>query len=165
MAASTGNALGLPDFQLDDPYLVLAVQLFCNIAFLSDNFAALPKIDRLRLAVHAYTRVAERYGIADEGQFISFAVRIYPEARITEKLHEVRYYLSATLYSQKESKAVFEPLSRAEDIINGLCRLKIGRLPATQKEREIVAKIRDRFDQSQSEDVKNRAILALALFL
>ena len=165
VAASTGNALGLPDFQLDDPYLVLAVQLFCNIAFLSDNFAALPKIDRLRLAVHAYTRVAERYGIADEGQFISFAVRIYPEARITDKLHEVRHYLSATLYSQKESKAVFEPLSRAEDIINGLCRLKIGRLPATQKEREIVAKIRYRFDKSQSEDVKNRAILALALFL
>ena len=165
VAASTGNALGVPDFQLDDPYLVLAVQLFCNIAFLSDNFAALPKIDRLRLAVRAYTRVAERYGIADEGQFISFAVRIYPEARITEKLHEVRHYLSATLYSQKESKAVFEPLSRAEDIINGLCRLKIGRLPATQKEREIVVKIRDRFDKSKSEAFKNRAILALALFL
>mgnify|MGYP001330575138 CR=1 FL=1 len=165
VAASTGNALGVPDFQLDDPYLVLAVQLFCNIAFLSDNFAALSKIDRLRLAVHSYTRLAERYGIADEGQFISFAVRIYPEARITEKLHEVRHYLSATLYSQKESKAVFEPLSRAEDIINGLCRLKIGRLPATQKEREIVVKIRDRFDKSKSEAFKNRAILALALFL
>ena len=165
VVASTGNALGVPDFQLGDPYLVLAVQLFCNIAFLSDNFAALPKIDRLRLAVRAYTRVAERYGIADEGQFISFAVRIYPEARITEKLHEVRHYLSATLYSQKESKAVFEPLSRAEDIINGLCRLKIGRLPATQKEREIVVKIRDRFDKSKSEAFKNRAILALALYL
>ena len=165
VVASTGNALGVPDFQLGDPYLVLAVQLFCNIAFLSDNFTTLPKIDRLRLAVRAYTRVAERYGIADEGQFISFAVRIYPEARITEKLHEVRHYLSATLYSQKESKAVFEPLSRAEDIINGLCRLKIGRLPATQKEREIVVKIRDRFDKSKSEAFKNRAILALALYL
>ena len=165
VAASTGNALGVPDFQLGDPYLVLAVQLFCNIAFLSDNFTTLPKIDRLRLAVRAYTRVAERYGIADEGQFISFAVRIYPEARITEKLHEVRHYLSETLYSQKESKAVFEPLSRAEDIINGLCRLKIGRLPATQKEREIVVKIRDRFDKSKSEAFKNRAILALALYL
>ena len=63
----------------------------------------------------------------------------------------VRHYLSATLYSQKESMVIFEPLSRAEDIINGLCRLKIGRLPATQKEREIVAKIRDRFDESKSE--------------
>ena len=35
VVASTGNALGVPDFQLGDPYLVLAVQLFCNIAFLS----------------------------------------------------------------------------------------------------------------------------------
>ena len=165
VATSAGNALGVPDFQLGDPYLVLAVQLFCNIAFLSDNFATLPKIDRLRLAVRAYTRIAERYGILDEGQFISFAVRIYPEARITEKLHEVRHFLSATLYSQRESKAVFEPLSRAEEIINGLCRLKIGRLPPTQQEREIVAKIRDRFDKSQSEAFKNRAVLALALFL
>ena len=156
--------LGVPDFQLDDPYLALAVQLFCNIAFLSKNFAALPQMERLRLAVRAYTRTAERYCIVNEEQFISFAVRIFPEARITDKLHEVRLYLATALYSQKESKALFEPLSRAEEIINGLCRIKIGRLPPTQKEREIVAKIKDGFDLSDSEAFKNRAILALALF-
>lgn len=161
----TSNALGVPDFQVSDPYLVLAVQLFCNIAFLSDNFASLPQVDRLRLAVRAYTRIADRWGIADEGQFISFAVRVFPEARITDRMHELRHFLAATLYSQAESKALFEPLSRAEEIINGLCRMKIGRLPPTQKEREIVSKIRNRFDSSKSENFKNRAILALALFL
>lgn len=162
---SPANSLGVPAFQLGDPYLVLAVQLFCNIAFLSDNFATLPQIDRLRLALRAYTTVAARWGVIDEGQFISFAVRIFPEARITDRMHELRYYLAATLYSQAESKALFEPLSRAEEIINGLCRLKIGRLSPTHKEREIVSKIRNRFDSSKSEGFKNRAILALALFL
>ena len=96
---------------------------------------------------------------------MSFAVRIFPEARITDRMHEVRLYLAETLFSQAQSKTLFEPLSRAEDIINGLCRLKIGRLPATQKEREMVSKIRTRFDSSKSESFKNRAILALALFL
>jgi glycosyltransferase involved in cell wall biosynthesis len=162
---SPANSLGVPAFQLGDPYLVLAAQLFCNIAFLSDNFATLPQIDRLRLAVRAYTRVADRWGVIDEGQFISFAVRVFPEARITDRMHELRHYLASTLYSQAESKALFEPLSRAEEIINGLCRLKIGRLSPTQKEREIVSKIRSRFDSSKSENFKNRAILALALFL
>ena len=162
---SLANSLGVPAFQLGDPYLVLAVQLFCNIAFLSDNFATLPQIDRLRLAVRAYTRVADRWGVIDEGQFISFAVRVFPEARITDRMHELRHYLAATLYSQAESKVLFEPLSRAEEIINGLCRLKIGRLSPTQKEREIVSKIRSQFDSSKSENFKNRAILALALFL
>ena len=119
----------------------------------------------MKLAVRAYTRIADRYDIVDEGQFISFAVRIFPEARITEKLHEVRLYLAATLYSQKASKALFEPLSRAEEIINGLCRMKIGRLPPAQQEREIVAKIRERFNASESGSFKNRAILALALFI
>ena len=165
VVASTGNALGVPDFQLDDPYLVLAVQLFCNIAFLSTNYATLSKIDRLRLAVNSYTRVADRFGIADEGQFISICGPHLPRIQDYREASQVRQYLSATLYSQKESMVIFEPLSRAEDIINGLCRLKIGRLPATQKEREIVAKIRDRFDKSKSEVFKNRAILALALFL
>jgi len=159
------DTLGVPAFQWGDPYLVLAAQLFCNIAFLSDNFASLPQIDRLRLAVRAYTQIAERWGINDEGQFISFAVRIYPEARITDRMHDLRLYLAETLYSQAQSKALFEPLSRAEEIINGLCRLKIGRLPPTQKEREIVSKIRNRFDSTKSENFKNRAILALALFL
>jgi hypothetical protein len=143
----------------------LAVQLFCNIAFLSDNFAALPRIERLRLAVRAYTKVADRWGVIDEGQFISFAVRIFPEARITDHLHELRYYLAETLCSQAESKALFEPLSRAEEIINGLCRIKVGRLSPTQKEREIISNISIRFASSKSENFKNRAILALALFL
>jgi hypothetical protein len=159
------DTLGVPAFQWSDPYLVLAAQLFCNIAFLSDNFASLPQIDRLRLALRAYTQIAERWGISDEGQFISFAVRIYPEERITDRLHELRHYLSENLFSQTSSKALFGPLSHAEEIINGLCRLKIGRLPPTQLEREIVSKIRTRFDATKSEDFKNRAILALALFL
>jgi glycosyltransferase involved in cell wall biosynthesis len=162
---SPANSLGVPAFQLGDPYLVLAVQLFCNIAFLSDNFAALPRIERLRLAVRAYTKVADRWGVIDEGQFISFAVRIFPEARITDHLHELRYYLAETLCSQAESKALFEPLSRAEEIINGLCRIKVGRLSPTQKEREIISNISIRFASSKSENFKNRAILALALFL
>jgi hypothetical protein len=162
---SPTNSLGVPSFQLGDPYLVLAVQLFCNIAFLSDNFATLPRIDRLRLAVNVYTKVADRWGVIDEGQFISFAVRVFPEARITDHMHELRYYLAATLYSEEESKALFEPLPRAEEIINGLCRVKIGRLSPTQKEREIVSKIKNRFDSSKSENFKNRAILAFALFL
>lgn len=159
------DTLGVPAFQLGDPYLVLAVQLFCNIAFLSDSFSSLPQIDRLRLAVRAYARVVERWGAVDEGQFISFAVRVFPEARITDRMHELRLYLAVTLYSQAQSKVLFEPLSRAEEIINGLCRLKIGRLPATQKEREVVAKIRTRFDSTKYESFKNRAILALALFI
>ncbi len=159
------DTLGVPAFQWSDPYLVLAVQLFCNIAFLSDNFASLPRIDRLRLAVRAYTRIADRWKINDEGQFISFAVRVFPEARMTDRMHELRLYLAETLYSQAQSKALFEPLSRAEEIINGLCRIKIGRLPATQKEREIVSKIRSRFDSTKYESFKNRAVLALALFL
>ena len=111
----------------------MAVLLFCNIAFLSNNFATLPKIDRLRLAVSAYTRVVDRWGVIDEGQFISFAFRVFPEARITDRMRELRHYLAATLYSQAESKALFEPLSRAEEIINGFCRLKIGLPSPTQK--------------------------------
>ena len=94
-----------------------------------------------------------------------FAVRIYPEARITDRLHELRLYLSELLFSQTHSKSFFEPLSDAEEIVNGLCRLKIGRLPPTQMEREIVSKIKTRFDATKSENFKNRAILALALFL
>ena len=159
------DTLGVPAFQWDDPYLVLAAQLFCNIAFLSDNFASLSQIDRLRFAVRAYMQIAKRWGVNDEGQFISFAVRIYPEARITDRMHELRLYLAETLYSEVQSKTLFEPLSRAEEIINGLCRLKIGRLPPTHKEREIVSKILTRFDSTKSENFKNRAILALALFL
>ena len=159
------DTLGVPAFQWGDPYLVLAAQLFCNIAFLSDNFASLPQIDRLRLAIRAYTQIADRWGISNEGQFISFAVRIYPEARITDRLHELRLYLSELLFSQTHSKSFFEPLSGAEEIVNGLCRLKIGRLPPTQMEREIVSKIKTRFDATKSENFKNRAILALALFL
>ncbi|PPR60930.1 MAG: hypothetical protein CFH10_01337 [Alphaproteobacteria bacterium MarineAlpha4_Bin2] len=162
---SVGNILGVPAFQFGDPYLVVAVQLFCNIAFLSKNFSVLPQIDRLKLAVRAYTRIADRFNIIDEGQFISFAVRIFPEARITERLHEIRLYLATTLCSQRASKALFEPLSRAEEIINGLCRMKIGRLPPAQQEREIVAKLREHFDASESQNFKNRAILALALFI
>jgi glycosyltransferase involved in cell wall biosynthesis len=162
---NSANSLGVSAFQFGDPYLVLAVQLFCNIAFLSDNFATLPRIDRLRLAVRAYTKIADGWGVIDDGQFISFAAQLFTEARITDHLHELRYYLAATLYSQAESKALFDPLSRAEEIMNGLYRIKIGQLSLTQKEREIISMIRNRFDLSKSENFKNRAVLALALFL
>ena len=159
------DSLGVPAFQAEDPYLVLAVQLFCNIAFLSNVFATLPQIDRIRLAVRVYTQVVTRWPIIDESRFISFAVRVFPESRITEKLHELRLYLAKALSSDGESKLLFEPLSRAEEIINGLGRMKIGRLPATQAEREMVKQFRMRFEKSRSQGFKNRALLALTMFV
>lgn len=159
------DTLGVPDFQWEDPHLVLAVVLFCNIAFLSQTFASLPQIERIRLAVRAYAQVIARWKIRDESRFISFAVRVFPEARITEKLHALRLYLAKALSSDNESKTLFEPLSRAEEIINGLGRMKIGRLKATQAERAIVDEVRTRFEKTKSQAVRNRAVLALSLFV
>lgn len=159
------DTLGVPAFQCEDPHLVLAVQLFCNIAFLSQTFASLPQIERIRLAVRAYIQAAARWTINDESRFISYAVRVYPEARITDKMHGLRLFLARTLLSDTESRTLFEPLSRAEEIINGLSRMRIGRLPATQAEREIVKQLRTRFDKTKAPSFRNRAVLALALFV
>jgi hypothetical protein len=156
--------LQLPQFQARDPYLVIAAQVFCNIAFRSPVFGTLPRVERLNLAANALTKIARRWPIEDEGEFIAVATQIFPNERIPEQLHDIRLFVMDTLFSD-EADEIFEPLSRAEEIINTLCRIRIGSLPPSDIERNRIQQIRQTWESTDSTSYHNKAVMALALFV
>ena len=156
--------LQLPQFQARDPYLVIAAQVFCNIAFRSPVYGTLPRIERLNLAANALTKIARRWPIEDEGEFIAVATQIFPNERIPKQLHDIRLFVTDTLFSD-EADAIFEPLSRAEEIINALCRIRIGSLPPSDIERSRIQQIRQTWESTDSTSYHNKAVMALALFV
>jgi glycosyltransferase involved in cell wall biosynthesis len=157
--------LGVGNFQATDRWLSVAALLFCNIAFFDEAMEALPFLERLRLAAAAADAIANRHKVLDEGMMISFASRLFPSAHIVERFRDMRTALADAAMRLPVLSSTDPAAQNLVGTINVLCRMRIGNIPMTKEDRDIVRQLEDMWDRDQKAGTQNKVAIVSAMYL
>ena len=157
--------LGLPNFHATDPWLGAAALMFCNIAFFDDGFGRLPPVERTRLAVAGVEAVARRGNILDEGMLISFASRIFPGGQVLDRFRALRALLAETFLALHSVSLTDPSVQTLVEIVNMLCRMRIGNIPMTREDRARVRQVETVWETDTSATAQSKVSMVSALYL
>lgn len=157
--------LGLASFQATDPWLTVAALLFSNIAFFDDAFRALPFAERLQLAVAAAETIGRRWKVLDEGMMVSFATRLFPAGNVLDRFRSLRASLVETVMALGAVPSTDPFIQDLVSIINVLCRMRIGSIPMSDEDQDIVRRLEQIWDSDRSTNAQNKVALVSALYL
>ena len=157
--------LGLGSFQATDPWLSVAALVYCNVAFFDNAFSTLPGVERLRLAIATADAVSRRWKIMDESMFVSFASRMFPSENMLERFRTLRTGLAETVLGLGSTASIDPYVQNLIGIINVLCRMRIGNIPLTKEDRDIVHRMDDMWDNDKSVEAQNKLAIVSAMYL
>jgi Glycosyl transferase family 2 len=157
--------LGVGNFQATDRWLAVASLLFCNIAFFDEAMEELSFVERVRLATAAADAIANRHKVLDEGMMISFGSRLFPSAHIVERFRDMRTAL-ADAVMRLPGLSSTDPLAQnLVGTINVLCRMRIGNIPMTKEDSDIVRQLEVMWDRDQKTGAQNKVAIVSAMYL
>jgi glycosyltransferase involved in cell wall biosynthesis len=157
--------LGVGNFQATDRWLTVAALLFCNIAFFDDAMEGVPFLERVRLAATAADAIANRQKVLDEGMMISFASRLFPSAHIVERFRDMRTTLADAVMRLPVLSSTDPFAQNLVGTINVLCRMRIGNIPMTKNDTDIVRQLEDMWDRDQKVGAQNKVAIVSAMYL
>ena len=157
--------LGAGNFQATDRWLSVATLLFCNIAFFDLALAGLPFLERVRLAAAAADAIANRRRILDEGMLISFAARLFPDEHMLEHFREMRTALADAVMRMPVLSSTDPFAQNLVGTINVLCRMRIGNIPMTKEDRDIVRQLELIWDRDKKPGAQNKVAIVSAMYL
>lgn len=157
--------LGGGSFQATDRWLTVAALLFCNIAFFDQAMAELPFLDRVRLAATAADAVANRRKVLDEGMLISFAARLFPSAHILDHFRDMRTALADAVMRLPTLSSTDPFAQNLVGTINVLCRMRIGNIPMTKDDRDIIRQLEFMWDRDKHAGAQNKVAIVSAMYL
>ncbi|MEM9684912.1 MAG: glycosyltransferase, partial [Pseudomonadota bacterium] len=157
--------LGLGNFQATDRWLAVAALLFCSIAFFDDALDRLPFVERIRLAAAAADAIANSHKVLDEGMMISFASRLFPDAHIVERFRTMRTTLADAVMRLPGLSSTDPFAQNLVGTINVLCRMRIGNIPMTKEDRDIVRQLEDMWDRDKKIGSQNKVAIVSAMYL
>jgi hypothetical protein len=157
--------LGGGNFQATDRWLTVAALLFCNIAFFDQAMAGLPFLERLRLAAAAADAVAIRRKVLDEGMLISFAARLFPGERILEHFRDMRTALADAVMRLPVLSSTDPFAQNLVGTINVLCRMRIGNIPMTKDDEDIIRQLEFMWDRDKQVGAQNKVAIVSAMYL
>ncbi len=163
--ADLAAKLGVSQYQAEDPYLMVAAMLFCDIAFLRPVYARLAEGERLQLAARVVAIIAQRWTILNGLQFMSFASRIFPQERIGERMRTLRRRFATFLMTGVGDGYSGLPMAILVDTINMLCRIGLGKMPPAKDEAETLTKLSGAWEGAATDDRRNRLLMAMALYV
>ena len=157
--------IGGGNFQATDRWLTVAALLFCNIAFLDEALAGLPFLERVRLAATAADAVANRRKVLDEGMLISFAARLFPSERILERFRDMRTALADAVMRLPALSSTDPFAQNLVGTINVLCRMRIGNIPMTKDDEDIIRQLEIMWDRDKRAGAQNKIAIVSAMYL
>lgn len=157
--------LGLGNFQATDRWLSIAALLFCNIAFFDVAMEQLPFLERVRLAAAAADAIKIRHKVLDEGMMISFASRLFPSDHIVDHFRNMRTMLAEAVMRLPSLSSTDPFAQNLVGTINVLCRMRIGNIPMTKEDRDIVRQLDDMWDRDKKAGVQNKVAIVSAMYL
>ena len=157
--------LGVGNFQATDRWLSVAALLFCNIAFFDEAMEDLPFIERVRLAATAADAIANRHKVLDEGMMISFASRLFPSTHIVEHFRDMRTTLADAVMRLPGLSSTDPFAQNLVGTINVLCRMRIGNIPMTKEDRDIVRQLEVMWDRDKKTGAQNKVAIVSAMYL
>ena len=157
--------LGVGNFQATDPWLATEAALFCNIAYFDQAMAQLPLTERARLAAAAADTVAQRWRVMDESMLISFAARMFPSDAILERFRTLRTTMADAVLGLRSVSSADLIVQSLIGTINVLCRMRIGNIPLTKEDRDIVRQIEVLWDSDQAVGSQNKVAIVSAMYL
>lgn len=163
--ADLAAKLGVSQYQAEDPYLMVAAILFCDIAFLRPVYARLAEGERLRLAARVIAIIAQRWTILNALQFMSFASRILPQEKIGERMRTLRRRFATFLMTGTGEGYGGLPMAMLVDMINILCRIGLGKMPPAKDEVETLTRLSGAWEGAATNDRRNRLLMAMALYV
>ncbi|MGE4220912.1 MAG: glycosyltransferase family 2 protein [Alphaproteobacteria bacterium] len=163
--ADVAVKLGVSAYQAEDPYLMAAAILFCDIVFLRPAYGRLAEGERLRLASRAFTIIGRRWTILNALHFMSFASRIFPQERIGERMRILRRRFATFLMTGEGDGYIGLPMVILVDMINVLCRIGLGKMPPAKDETDTLARLSGAWEGAATDDRRNRLLMAMALYV
>lgn len=157
--------LGVGNFQATDRWLSIAALLFCNIAFFDRAMEALPFLERVRLAAAAADSIKSRHKVLDEGMMISFASRLFPSDHIVDHFRAMRTALADAVMRLQTLSSTDPFAQNLVGTINVLCRMRIGNIPMTREDRDIVRQLDDMWDRDKKAGSQNKVAIVSAMYL
>lgn len=157
--------LGGGSFQATDRWLTVAALLFCNIAFFDQAMGELPFLERVRLAATAADAVANRRKVLDEGMLISFAARLFPSAHILDHFRDMRTALADAVMRLPTLSSTDPFAQNLVGTINVLCRMRIGNIPMTKDDRDIIRELEFMWDRDKHAGAQNKVAIVSAMYL
>lgn len=157
--------IGGGNFQATDRWLTVAALLFCNIAFFDQAMAGLPFLERVRLAAAAADAVANRRKVLDEGMLISFAARLFPSERILEHFRDMRTTLADAVMRLPSLSSTDPFAQNLVGTINVLCRMRIGNIPMTKDDEDIIRQLEFMWDRDKQAGAQNKVAIVSAMYL
>ncbi len=157
--------LGSGNFQATDRWLSVAALLFCNIAFFDPALAGLAFLERVRLAAAAADAIANRHKILDEGMLISFAARLFPDEHMLDHFREMRTALADAVMRMPVLSSTDPFAQNLVGTINVLCRMRIGNIPMTKDDRDIVRQLEVIWDRDKKPGAQNKVAIVSAMYL
>lgn len=157
--------LGLGNFQATDRWLSIAALLFCNIAFFDIAMEPLPFLERVRLAAAAADAIKNRHKVLDEGMMVSFASRLFPSDHIVDHFRNMRTMLADAVMRLPSLSSTDPFAQNLVGTINVLCRMRIGNIPMTKEDRDIVRQLDDMWDRDKKAGVQNKVAIVSAMYL
>jgi glycosyltransferase involved in cell wall biosynthesis len=157
--------LGAGSFQATDRWLTVAALLFCNIAFFDRAMADLPFLERVRLAATAADAIAHRRKVLDEGMLISFASRLFPSEHVVEHFRDMRTALADAVMRLPALSSTDPFAQNLVGTINVLCRMRIGNIPMTKEDQDIVRQLEIMWDRDKKPGAQNKVAVVSAMYL
>lgn len=164
-ASNRVTRLGLGNFQATDPWLTVAALQFCNLAFFDDALAHLSPIERARLGTVAADSISQRQRILDEGMMISFAARLFPSEPILEQIRALRSTLADAVLVLRAISSTDPFVQNLVGTINVLCRMRIGNIPMTKEDKDIIRQVEVMWDSDQATASQNKVAIVSAMYL
>lgn len=152
--------LGCPAYQAEDPALSAIALLFCGLGIVDERYSALSMLERLRLATLATDALRARTEILDEILLIPYCSRLFNNFNITKAFRDIRCNISRMILS----KEVTFHNNYIMDIVNCLCRYRVGNLPPDQGDAGIIERMDRMLSDQPTEEERNRVTLVSAMY-
>ena len=157
--------LGGGNFQATDRWLSVAALLFCNIAFFDWGMTGVAFLERVRLAASAADAIANRHKVLDEGMLISFAARLFPDEHMLDHFRHMRTALADAVMRMPALSSTDPFAQNLVGTINVLCRMRIGNIPMTKEDRDIVRQLELIWDRDKKPGAQNKVAIVSAMYL
>jgi len=157
--------LGVGNFQATDRWLSVAALLFCSIAFFDEAMNELSFLERVRLAAAAADAIKTRHRVLDEGMMISFASRLFPSGHIVEHFRGMRTALANAVMRLPALSSTDPFAQNLVGTINVLCRMRIGNIPMTKEDKDIVRQLDLMWDRDRQVGAQNKVAIVSAMYL
>lgn|GEM_PF-4393729 len=153
--------LGCHVYQAEDPALSAIALVFCGLGVVDNRYSQISMMERLRIATAAEEGIRANVDILDdEVLLIPYCSRLFKEYNITKALRDVRIEISKVILSSNSEY----PPKYMMDIVNCLCRFRIGNLPPDDQDAPIIERMDKLLADSPNKGDQNRATLVTAMY-